>query len=117
MNKKNFNWMCFPPIRSKQRAVFLSVGTNCGVNNISHIIDVLYIVSSLTQETLTNNNATNELGAGCQKEPFFLPAWIWKKNHAFPGIYLQSRCRQIFRVTLSLAGNCHLSCSRSCKTF
>ncbi|NXA28582.1 NR1H4 protein, partial [Ibidorhyncha struthersii] len=30
-------------------------------------------------KTLTNNNATNEPGAGCQKEPFFLPAWIWEK--------------------------------------
>ncbi|NWS55077.1 NR1H4 protein, partial [Chunga burmeisteri] len=29
--------------------------------------------------TLTNNNATNELGAGCPKDLFFLPAWIWEK--------------------------------------
>ncbi|NXX11416.1 NR1H4 protein, partial [Podargus strigoides] len=29
--------------------------------------------------TLTNNNATNELGAGCQKEQFFLLAWSWEK--------------------------------------
>ncbi|NXH13077.1 NR1H4 protein, partial [Bucco capensis] len=31
-------------------------------------------------------------------------------------IYLQSKCKEIFKVTLSLAGNCHLSCSRSCIT-
>ncbi|NXV39857.1 NR1H4 protein, partial [Rissa tridactyla] len=30
-------------------------------------------------KTLTSNNATKELGAGCQKEPFFLPTWIWEK--------------------------------------
>ncbi|NXT49687.1 NR1H4 protein, partial [Pluvianellus socialis] len=30
-------------------------------------------------KTLTNNSATNELGAGCQKEAFFLPAWIGEK--------------------------------------
>lgn len=34
------------------------------MDNISYINDIFYIVSSLTQETLTNNNATNELGAG-----------------------------------------------------
>ncbi|KAF1588030.1 Bile acid receptor, partial [Eudyptes chrysocome] len=30
-------------------------------------------------KTLTNSNATNELGAGCEKEQFFLPAWVWEK--------------------------------------
>ncbi|NXK14046.1 NR1H4 protein, partial [Herpetotheres cachinnans] len=34
-------------------------------------------------KTLTINNATSELGAGCQKEQFFLPTW---KNHRFSGI-------------------------------
>ncbi|NXL05382.1 NR1H4 protein, partial [Mesembrinibis cayennensis] len=30
-------------------------------------------------KTLTSNNATNKLGAGCQKEQLFLPAWLWEK--------------------------------------
>ncbi|NXL37616.1 NR1H4 protein, partial [Glaucidium brasilianum] len=34
---------------------------------------------STSEKTLTNNNATSELGAESQKEQFFLPAWIWEK--------------------------------------
>jgi len=49
------------------------------MDNISYINDILYIVSSLTQKTLTNNDATDKHGAGCQKELFFLPAWVWQK--------------------------------------
>ncbi|NXS44249.1 NR1H4 protein, partial [Balaeniceps rex] len=39
--------------------------------------------STSESKTLTNNNATNELGAGCQKEYFFLPAWVWEKSIHF----------------------------------
>ncbi|NWQ87137.1 NR1H4 protein, partial [Burhinus bistriatus] len=37
-------------------------------------------------KTLTNNNATNELGAGCQKEKIFSTCMDLGKFHTFPGI-------------------------------